>query len=293
MPAMPADGIGRDSVARATPGTRQSGGQWLRAATGVAAVLLLTFLALPFVALLLRISPVQIFARLAEPTVLDALRLSLITSVLATIIVVVLGLPVAYLLATRDFRGKRIMEVLIDLPMVLPPTVAGFALLMAFGRMGLAGKSLSALGVTLPFTTAGVVIAQVFMAVPFLIGPARAGFAAVDRRLLEVAATLRASEGFTFFRIALPLAVPSILAGTAMSCARALGEFGATITFAGNLPGATQTMPLAVYVALQSDLDSAVALSVLLLIMAFGLLLGLRSAPAGWFWNSRAARSGR
>jgi molybdate transport system permease protein len=205
----------------------------------------------------------------------------------------VLGLPVAYLLATREFPGKRVVEVVIDLPMVLPPTVAGFALLMAFGRMGLAGRTLSALGMTLPFTTAGVVVAQVFMAIPFLVGPARAGFAAVDRRLLDVAATLRAAEGFTFFRVALPLALPSILAGTAMSCARALGEFGATITFAGNLPGTTQTMPLAVYIALQSDLDAAVALSVLLLIMAFGLLIGLRSAPAGWFWNSRAPRPGR
>jgi molybdate transport system permease protein len=174
---------------------------------------------------------------------------------------------------------------------VLPPTVAGFALLMAFGRAGLAGGALGAFGVTLPFTTAGVVLAQVFMSVPFFVGPARAGFAAVDGRLLDAAATLRASETFTFFRVVLPLAAPSLLAGVAMSGARALGEFGATITFAGNLPGTTQTMPLAVYVALQSDLDAAVVLSVLLLVMAFGLLLGLRSAPAGWFWNrANAAR---
>ena len=124
---------------------------------------------------------------------------------------------------------------------------------------------------------------------PFFVGPARAGFAGVDRKLLDAAATLRASEGFTFFHVVLPLAMPSIMAGIAMSCARALGEFGATITFAGNLPGATQTMPLAVYVALQSDLDAAVVLSVLLLLMAFGLLLGLRSAPAGWFWNRARA----
>jgi molybdate transport system permease protein len=127
--------------------------------------------------------------------------------------------------------------------------------------------------------------------VPFFVGPARAGFAGVDRRLLDAAATLRADETYTFFRVVLPLAAPSLLAGVAMSGARALGEFGATITFAGNLPGTTQTMPLAVYVALQSDLDTAVVLSVLLLAMAFGLLLGLRAAPPGWFWNrSRAAR---
>ena len=278
----------------AAPATRRAQGLLMRAAVAAATVAILAFLALPFLALLLRVSPLQLVTRLGEPVVLDALRLSLLTSAAATLTVIVLGLPVAYLLATRDFFGKRVAEVLIDLPMVLPPTVAGFALLMAFGRAGLAGRSLSALGLTLPFTTAGVVIAQVFMAVPFFVGPARAGFAGVDRKLLDAAATLRASESFTFFRVVLPLAMPSIVAGIAMSSARALGEFGATITFAGNLPGTTQTMPLAVYVALQSDLDSAVVLSVLLLVMAFGLLLGLRSAPAGWFWNrARAQRPGR
>jgi molybdate transport system permease protein len=266
-------------------------GRLLRVAAIAACAVLLAFLALPFVALLLRVSPAQVVSRLGSPIVRDALGLSLATSLAATAIVVLLGVPTAYLLATREFPGKRVVEVLIDLPMVLPPTVAGFALLMAFGRAGLAGRSLSALGVTLPFTTAGVVVAQVFMAAPFFVGPARAGFAGVERRLLDAAATLRAAEGFTFFRVALPLAAPAIVAGLAMSGARALGEFGATITFAGNLAGTTQTMPLAVYVALQSDLDAAVVLSVLLLLMAFGLLLGLRSAPAGWIWNrSRAAR---
>jgi molybdate transport system permease protein len=263
----------------------------LAPAAGVAAtIVLLAFLALPFVALLLRVSPARLLSRLGEPVVLDALRLSLLTSLSATALVVALGLPTAYLLATREFPGKRVVEVLVDLPMVMPPTVAGFALLMAFGRAGLAGRALHVLGLSLPFTTAAVVVAQVFMAVPFFVGPARAGIAGVDRRLLDAAATLRASEAFAFVRVVLPLALPSITAGVAMSAARALGEFGATITFAGNLPGATQTMPLAVYVALQSDLDAAVLLSVLLLVMAFGLLLGLRSAPAGWFWNRSRAR---
>lgn len=276
------------------PGLWRRQGSLAYAAVAAATVGLLGFLALPFVALLARVSPAQVLARLGDPIVLDALRLSLVTSAAATAIVLLLGLPVAYLLATRDFAGKRAIEVLLDLPMVLPPTVAGFALLMAFGRAGLAGRSLSALGVSLPFTTAGVVVAQVFMAVPFFVGSARAGIAGVDGRLLDAAATLRASESFTFFRVVLPLAMPSIAAGLAMSGARALGEFGATITFAGNLPGTTQTMPLAVYVAMQSDLDAAVVLSVLLLVMAFGLLLGLRSAPAGWFWNrARARRHGQ
>ena len=270
-------------------GSRGGRERLARLAALAATALLVAFLALPFLALLLRVSPAQLLARLSGPVVLDALRVSLLTSIVATGIVLVLGLPVAYLLATRDFPGKRVVEVLVDLPMVLPPTVAGFALLMAFGRAGLAGRALGALGVSLPFTTAGVVIAQVFMSVPFLIGPARAGFSGVDRRLLDAALTLRAPEGFTFLHVSLPLAMPSIVAGAAMSCARALGEFGATITFAGNLPGTTQTMPLAVYVALQSDLDAAVTLSVLLLLMAFGLLLGLRAAPAGWFWGRARA----
>ena len=250
---------------------------------------LAVFLLLPFVGLLARVSPLELVARLGEPAVLSALRLSFITSAWATALVVVLGTPAAYLLATREFAGKRLIEVLVDLPMVLPPTVAGFALLMAFGRTGYAGRALGLLGVSLPFTTAGVVAAQVFMAAPFFISPARAGFAGVDRRLVDAAATLRASEAFTFFRVVLPLAAPSLLAGVAMSAARALGEFGATITFAGNLAGTTRTMPLAVYVALQSDLDTAVVLSVLLLAMSFGLLLGLRAAPVGLFWNKPRA----
>jgi len=260
------------------------------ASVGAGAVLL-AFLALPFLALLLRVTPGELVSRLGSRVVVDALRLSLVTSLAATVVVTGLGLPVAYVLATRDFPGKRVVEVLLDLPMVLPPTVAGFALLLAFGRAGLAGRALAGYGVTLPFTTLGVVVAQVFMSVPYLVGPARAGFAGVDARLLDAAATLGAREGFRFIRVALPLALPSILAGIAMSCARALGEFGATITFAGNFPGSTQTMPLAVYVALQSDVDAAVALSVLLLVMAFGLLLGLRAAPAGWLWSRHRARA--
>jgi molybdate transport system permease protein len=270
---------------------RRGASIFLRATVVAALGLLLVFLALPFVALLLRVTPAQLVTRLGDPAVLEALRLSLITSAIATALVVLFGTPAAYVLATRDFPAKRLVEVLITLPMVLPPTVAGFALLMAFGRAGLAGAALGAFGISLPFTTAAVVAAQVFMAAPFYIAPARAGFAGVDRRLLDAAATLRARESFAFFRVMLPLALPSLVAGVAMSGARALGEFGATITFAGNLPGTTQTMPLAVYVALQSDLDAAVVLSVLLLAMSFGLLLGLRAAPAGFFWNRSDARA--
>jgi molybdate transport system permease protein len=179
-----------------------------------------------------------------------------------------------------EFRGKRLLELLIELPLVLPPTVAGVALLTAFGRTGLAGGALGWLGVTLPFTTLGVVVAQAFVAAPFFVGAARAGFAEVDRKYLDAAATLRASPLRAFLMVLGPLAAPALLAGAATGWARALGEFGATITFAGNMPGVTQTMPLAVYLALQSDLDAAIALSVLLLLFSLTILLTIRAGPA-------------
>lgn len=243
-----------------------------------AAGLLLAFLLLPFAALLSRASPASLAVRLTDPEIREALVLSAITSLAATAIVVVLGTPVAWVLATRRFPGRNAIEMLVQLPMVLTPTVAGFAMLLAFGRAGVTGRAFEALGVSIPFTTLGVVLAQVFMAAPFYIMPARAGFVSVDPRLIEVAATLRAGPATRFFRVVLPLARPALFAGSAMACARALGEFGATITFAGNLPGVTQTMPLAVYVALHSDLDAALAMSVVLLGLSIVLLLGFRVA---------------
>jgi len=247
----------------------------------VASGLLLLLLGLPILSLLLRVPSGSLLGRLDDPDIQEALRLSLFTSLIATAIIVVLGMPVAYLLATRSFRGKTVVETLVDLPIVMPPTVAGLALLLAFGRAGLAGRALSAFGISLPFTTAAVIVAQVFMSLPFFLSSARSGFAGVNRNLLDAAATLRATEGYTFFRVVLPLSMPSLFVGATMACARALGEFGATITFAGNLPGVTQTMPLAVYVAFQTDLEAAIALSVILMLLSFLLLLGLRATPAG------------
>jgi molybdate transport system permease protein len=254
---------------------------------------LVLLLALPLLAILFRVEPSRLLGRLSEPTVVAALRLSLFTSTTAAAIVVAVGLPVAYLLATRTFRGKRAVEILVDLPMVLPPTVAGVALLLAFGRMGLAGGTLGWFGLSLPFSTAAVVVAQVFMSAPFFIHAARAGFASVERRYREAAATLRAPEPVVFLRVLIPLSLPSLLAGAAMSWARALGEFGATITFAGNLPGRTQTMPLAVYVALQQDLELAVTLSLILVVMSVALLIGLRFLPAVLPVTSDAVAQGR
>jgi molybdate transport system permease protein len=192
-----------------------------------------------------------------------------------------LGLPVAYLLATKRFPGKRLLEVLLELPMVLPPTVAGVGLLLAFGRQGLAGGALGVLGLSLPFSTLAVIVAQSFVAAPFFIAATRAGLSEVDQRYLDAAATLRSPPSRTLFRVMLPLALPSLVAGAAMTWARALGEFGATITFAGNMPGVTQTMPLAVYLALQTDLDAAVAMSVLMLTLSLAVLLGVRLAAPG------------
>ena len=245
----------------------------------VATVLLVALLALPLAGLVTRTPPADLIDRLRQPVVLDALRLSLLTSIASTMLVVLLGLPVAHLLATRDFTGKRALELLVDLPMVLPPTVAGVGLLTAFGRAGLVGGALSAVGLTLPFTTLGVVVAQAFVAAPFFIRASRAGLSEVDRRYLEAAATLRSPPAPTFVRVMLPLALPSLLAGGAMSWARALGEFGATITFAGNMPGITQTMPLAVYIALQSDVEAAIALSVVLLAVSITILILVRLVP--------------
>jgi len=246
-----------------------------------AAAGLLVLLGLPVAALVLRVPVEALWTRLRDPLVLEALRLSLLTSGASALAIVALGLPTAYLLATRTFSGKRAFEVLIDLPLVLPPTVAGVALLAAFGRAGLAGGALRGLGITLPFTTLGVVVAQTFVDIPLFVGAARSGLADIDRRYLDMAATLGSRPGRTFFRVMLPLAFPALLSGAAMSWARALGEFGATITFAGNLPGVTQTMPLAVYLALQSDVEAAIALSVLLLAVSLVVLLIVRSGSAG------------
>jgi molybdate transport system permease protein len=263
----------------------------VRVAAIVAAALFVGLLALPPLALVLRVSPGDLAERISQPLVMDALRLSLATSACATGIVILLGTPAAYYLSLRRLRGRPLLETLIDLPMVLPPTVAGAGLLFAFGRTGWAGGALGAFGVTIPFTTVAVVLAQTFVSAPFYVGACVAGLREVEPRYVELASTLRATPLFTFFRVLLPLSAPSFLAGAAMCWARALGEFGATITFAGNLPGVTQTLPLAVYTALQSDLEAAVALSVLMLVVSFVVLLLLRLLPTGLTsGRSRAAR---
>ena len=234
------------------------------------------FLAVPLASLFVHESPTAIWVEMQQPDVLMALQLSLLTTCLSTLVAVVFGLPVAYALARVQFPGRNVLETLVTMPTVLPPVVAGVAMLLAFGRMGLIGHYLSLLGITIPFTTVAVVMAQTFIAAPFFVNSAKAGLEQLDRRYELAAYTLRASPFYAFRRVVLPLIRPALLSGIGLAWARALGEFGATITFAGNFPGVTQTMPIAVYIASESDLDKAIALSVVLLAVSFGVLLVLR-----------------
>jgi molybdate transport system permease protein len=251
-------------------------GRALLPASAAAFVLLV---AIPVAALLLRTVPGGLLGRyLTDPQVVSALRLSLLTTSVTLLFAIVLGTPLAYVLARKEFPAKQWVDTLIDLPMVLPPAVAGVALLMAFGRRGLVGTWLSGLGVELAFSTAAVVIAQAFVAAPFYVRAARAGFAAVDPVLEGVSRTLGLSPMRTFWRVTVPLALPALLGGAVMSWARALGEFGATIMFAGNFVGRTQTMPLAVYQALESDLNVSLTLSTILVVVSFAVLLLFRAA---------------
>ena len=247
----------------------------------VPAALAVAFLAVPLIGLLGRTPWGEMGAELATPRVLEAVRLSLVCSVGAVVLSVLLGVPLAFLLARVEFPGRNLVRALTTLPMVLPPVVGGVALLLAFGRRGLVGRWLDeAFGITLPFTTAGAILAEAFVAMPFLVITCEAGLRAMDRRFEDAAATLGAGRWLTFRRVTLPLIAPSLGAGVALCWARALGEFGATITFAGNLPGVTQTMPLAVYIALETDLEAAIALSLVLLFISLAVLIALRDR---WF----------
>ncbi len=213
---------------------------------------------------------------LANRTVATALTLSLATSAVTLLACLLLGTPVAYLLARRRFPGRRVVDTLIDLPIVLPPAVAGLALLLTFGRRGVFGPTLGALGIELAFSTAAVVVAQTFVALPFYVRAARAGFGGVERAVEEAAAIDGAGPLARFVTVTLPLTSPALLGGAILAWARALGEFGATIMFAGSVVGRTQTMPLAIYQAFESDLNVSLTLSALLVVLAFCLLLALR-----------------
>lgn len=240
---------------------------------GVALGVALLFLTIPVVALFLRVPPTDLVSQLADERALEALGVSLRTSVAAHVLILLVGTPAAYVLATRRFRGRSLVLVALELPLVLPPAVAGLGLLAAFGRSGLLGGELRALGLEIPFTELAVVLAICFVASPFYVRGAIAAFESVDPQLLSAARTLGAGPARVFARIALPLAAGGLGAGSTLAFARGLGEFGATIMFAGNLPGRTQTAPLAIYDALDEDPEVALALGALLVVVSLAILL--------------------
>ena len=262
-----------------------------RTALGALVALLVLFLGLPVAVLVVRaVAGGAIAAALGDPVVLEALSLSVVTTAVSLLLTVVLGTPLAYVLARRRFRGSALIETIVDLPIVLPPSVAGLALLLVFGRRGLVGSSLDVIGLAIPFTTLAVVMAQVFVAAPFFVRSARAGFAGVDRDLEDAARVDGAAERQVFRWITVPLAGSALAAGIVMSWARALGEFGATIMFAGTVAGRTQTLPLVVYEQFGSgDLDASIAAAAVLVLAAFGVLVAVRWLGWGRALDLRAA----
>jgi molybdate transport system permease protein len=250
------------------------------------AVVAVAFFALPLIGLLWRAPWSSAWGYLTDDASLTALRLSMVCSLWATALSVVFGVPLAWLLARVEFPGRAVVRALCTLSMVLPPVVGGVALFFALGRRGLVGQYLDRwFDITLPFTTAGVVIAQTFVAMPFLVITVEASLRQLDRRFDDASRTLGASRWYTFRRVTLPAIRPALVAGAVLSWARALGEFGATITFAGNFPGTTQTMPLAVYLSLETDPEQAIVLALVLIAISFAVLVGLRDR-----WFGRADR---
>jgi molybdate transport system permease protein len=256
------------------------------AASGAA----LSFLALPILAIFVHVPPSRLVDQLSNPVVIDALVVSLKTTVIAQALVLLLGTPTAYLLASRRFPGRSLCVTLVELPLVLPPAVAGIGLLAAFGRFGLLGSPLRSFGITLPFTQAAVTIAVAFVASPLYVRQAIAAFEAVDPNLVAASRTLGAGPARTFFRVVLPLARGGLAAGEALAFARGLGEFGATIMFAGSLQKVTQTLPLAIYAQFEVDFDVTLAISALLVVVSAALLISLK-LTSRWQPSEQTSRS--
>lgn len=254
----------------------------------LAAAVALTFLTLPLLAIFLRVPPGDLLNQLRSEVAVSALVLSLKTSLVANALILVVGTPTAWIVARHRFRGRNIVITLIELPLVLPPTVAGIGLLAAFGRVGLVGGQLEAFGITIPFTTAAVVVAVAFVASPFYMRQAIASFEAVDPTMLDAARTLGAGPWRVFRTVALPLAAGGLAAGAALAFARGIGEFGATIIFAGNFEDVTQTLPLAVYSVLEQDFTTALAIAALLVVFSAFVLLGVKMVAS---WTRAASPS--
>lgn len=252
-------------------------GRALLALPFLAGIALLAFLIVPVAVLLVRAAAPAALESLLAPAALEALRLSLLTTALSMALVVLLGTPLAYVLARHSFLGRRWVDALVDVPVVLPPVVAGFALLLAFGRRGPIGGPLAEAGIDLAFTTTAVVLAQVFVASPFYVRSMKVGFGAVPRELEAAARIDGAGRWGAFWRVTWPLSMPAFTEGLVLAWARALGEFGATIVFAGSLQGRTRTLPLAIYAALERDLEAAIGLAGVLTVVALALFLVVRA----------------
>jgi molybdate transport system permease protein len=270
---------------------RERRGFW--AVVTVACVVSVTFLLLPLVAIFLRVPPGELVAQLGSDVARDAVIVTVKTTLIAQALILLIGTPVAYVIGTRRFRGRTLAITLIELPLVLPPTVAGIALLAAFGRLGLLGGTFGALGISISLTQTAVVLAVAYVASPFYLRQAIAAFEAIDRTLLDASRTLGAGPTRTFVRVALPLAAAGLGSGAALAFARGIGEFGATIMVAGSLQGVTQTLSLAIYDQFDSDIEVALALGAMLIIASAAVLLTAKVVPA---WkrststsNSRAA----
>jgi molybdate transport system permease protein len=254
----------------------------------VATLIALGFLLLPIVAIFAHTSPGNLLSQLSNPVVTDALVVSFRTIAIAQALVVLFGTPTAYLLATRRFPGRSLLVTLVELPLVLPPAVAGLGLLAAFGRTGLLGSSLDAFGISIPFTQTAVVLAVAFVASPLYVRQGIAAFEAVDPNMVAASRTLGADSTRTFFRVVMPLARGGLAAGFALALARGLGEFGATIMFAGSLQGVTQTLPLAIYAEFDRNFDATLAMGALLVVISAALLLALKLSV---LWQASRQRS--
>lgn len=259
----------------------------LKAVLALLLILAMTFIALPVIALFLKSPLDTTFRSLHDPVVIDALRLSLMTSTVTTVVVVIMGTPIAYVSARFHYFGKELADSLIDLPVIMPPAVAGIALLMAFGRMGIVGQYMNAFGMSIAFTTLAVIIAQVFVSSPFYIRQARTSFEDVDLAFENAARTLGASRFYTFFIVIIPIAINGLISGAIMAFARSLGEFGATMMFAGNFQGRTQTMPLAIYTAMQGDLDVSLCIAIILVAISFVVIVLVKILTRRVYKNAR------
>ena len=264
------------------------GRAWFTALLALALGIVVAFLAIPIVALFTEVPLRRIPSLLGDQVVRDALKVTLRANLVANVLILVIGTPAAYLLATRRFRGRALVVTLIELPLVLPPAVAGIAMLAAFGATGLLGDHLAHAGIVLPFTEWAVIIAVTFVAAPFYLRQGIAAFESVDPSLPDAARTLGAGPARVFARVALPLAASGLIAGWVLAFARGIGEFGATIIFAGNVQGRTQTLTLAIYEQLDNDFDVALAISILLVVLSAGVLLSYKLLSA---WKSSAPTS--